>query len=116
MRKYLLHVLIISFVFLLAHTAQVATYAGELEDAKEEVRNNPDYAVAHFNLGLAYNKSGKYKEAIESFKQAIRIDPDDRDVHYNLGNAHFNLGVTYHKSGKYKEAIESFKHGRRCSE
>jgi len=34
MRKYLLHVLIISFVFLLAPTAHVATYAGEIEDVK----------------------------------------------------------------------------------
>jgi len=36
MRKYLLHVLIISFVFLLAPTVQVASYAGKLEDAKEK--------------------------------------------------------------------------------
>ena len=34
MRKYLPHILIISFVFLLAHTAQVATYAGENEHIK----------------------------------------------------------------------------------
>jgi len=44
MRKYLLHVLIISFVFLLAPTAQVVSYAGAIEDAKEEVRKNPDDA------------------------------------------------------------------------
>jgi hypothetical protein len=36
MRKYLLHVLIVSFVFLLTPTAHVASYAGELEDAKEK--------------------------------------------------------------------------------
>jgi len=48
MRKYLLHVLIISFVFLLAPTAQIASHAGEIEDAKVEVRNNPDDALAHF--------------------------------------------------------------------
>ena len=54
MRKYLLHVLIISFVFLLAPTVQVASYAGAIEDAKEEVRNNPDNAVAHSNLGFVY--------------------------------------------------------------
>ena len=35
MKKYLLHVLIISFVFLLAPTAQVATYAGEVEGVVE---------------------------------------------------------------------------------
>ena len=54
MRKYLLHILIISFVFILTPTAQVATYAGKIEDAKEEVRKNPDDAEAHNNLGLAY--------------------------------------------------------------
>ena len=102
MRKYLLHVLIISFVFLLAPAAQVVSHAGELEDAKEEVRKNPDDALAHFGLGFAYGESGKYKEAIESYKQAIRINPD-------LADAHYNLGLAYKKSGMYKEAIESFK-------
>ena len=102
MRKYLLHVLIISFVFLLAPTAQVATYAGEIEDAKEEVRKNPDDALAHNGLGIAYAKSGKHKEAIEAYKHVIRIDPDHAFVHYNLGYA-------YYKLGKYKDAIESFK-------
>ena len=85
MRKYLLHVLIISFVFLLAPTAQVVSYAGAIEDAKEEVRKNPDDAMAHFKLGVAYGESGKYEEAIESHKQAIRIDPDDATAHYGLG-------------------------------
>ena len=50
MRKYIPHVLIISFVFLLAPTAHVASYAGEIEDARDEVRNNPDDADAHYNL------------------------------------------------------------------
>jgi hypothetical protein len=65
MRKYLLHVLIISFVFHLAPTAQVASHAGELEDAKEEVRNNPDDAKAHYNFGTVYSESGMYKKAIK---------------------------------------------------
>ena len=71
MRKYLLHVLIISFVFLLAPAIQVASYADEkrLEDAKEEVRKNPDDAEVHYNLGYAYGESGRYQEAIESYKQ-----------------------------------------------
>ena len=87
MRKYLLHVLIISFVFLLAPTAHVATYAGELEDAKEEVRNNPDDADAHFYLGLAYGELGKHKEAIEAYKQALRLDPDNAHRYIHLGVA-----------------------------
>ncbi|MDP7530968.1 MAG: tetratricopeptide repeat protein, partial [Candidatus Scalindua sp.] len=136
MRKYLLHVLIISFIFLLAPTVHVASYAGEIEDAKEEVRKNPDDASAHYNLGGAYIKSGKWKEAIESYKQVLRIDPDHADAHFYLGCiydelgkyqeaiesfkqairidpveavAHFNLGYAYGELGKYEEAIESYK-------
>ena len=102
MRKFILHVLIISFVFILAPTAQVVSHAGELEDAKEEVRKNPDDAEAHYMLGLAYSKLGMEKEAIKSYKQAIKIDPD-------LAIAHYKLGLAYGKSGMYEEAIESFK-------
>jgi|TARA_B100000315_G_scaffold90288_1_gene82986 hypothetical protein len=47
MKKHLLpHILIVSFVFLLAPTAHVVSYAGEIEFYKEEVRKNPDDALA----------------------------------------------------------------------
>jgi len=35
-------------------TPTVASYAGKIETAKEEVRKNPDDALAHNNLGIAY--------------------------------------------------------------
>ena len=102
MRKYLLHILIISFVFILAPTAHVASHAGELEDAKEKVRIDPDDAWAHNDLGCVYDDLGKYQEAIKSFKQAIRLDPDN-------AAAHFNLGYAYGMLGKYEEEIEAYK-------
>jgi len=101
MRKYLLHVLIISFVFLLAPTAHVASYAGELEDAKEKVRIDPDYAPAHYNLGTAYIRLNKYKEAIKSLRQSIRIDPDH-------AGAHTNLGIAYVLSNDRASALEQY--------
>ena len=47
MRNYLLHILIISFVFILVPTAQAASYAGEIETYKQEVEKNPDDVGAH---------------------------------------------------------------------
>ena len=90
MMKYLPHILIISFVFLLAPTAHVASYAGwiedDIEDAKKEVRKNPDDAVAHFNLGKAYGMSVSHQDESErSYKQAIWIDPEYAEAHYYLG-------------------------------
>ncbi len=86
MRKYLLHVLIISFVFFLTPTIQAASDVEEaIEEYKQAIRINPDDATAHTNLGVAYGSSGMYKEAIEACKQAIRINPDNAVAHSNLG-------------------------------
>jgi len=52
---------------------------------KQAIRIDPDYADAHFNLGVTYDESDRYKEAIEAYKQVIRINPDDADTHYHLG-------------------------------
>ena len=66
MRKHLLHVLIISFVFILTLTIQAASDLEEqIEACKQAARKNPDDAQAYFNLGYAYGKSGMNKEAIE---------------------------------------------------
>ena len=114
MRKYIPHILIISFVFLLAATA---SYAGEtyeeyskridneraIDNAKEEVRNNPDDKWAHSNLGNAYYNSGKYEEAIESYKQAIRIDPDFAIAYHNLGLAYRRWGFSQKSAEKALE-------------
>ena len=95
MRKYLLHVLIISFVFLLTPACDVAKTVEEIEieieDAKEEVRKNPDDAKAHNGLGYTYDELGKYEEAIKPYKQAIRIDPDFKEAHYNLGVCYIGI-------------------------
>jgi len=73
-----------------------------IEALKQAIRINPDYAVAHFNLGLTYDELGRYNEAIEAYKQAIKINPDDSSTHKSLG-------VVYYKLNRYREAVEAFK-------
>ena len=55
-------------VLFIVVNSPVISMAGEVEDAKEQVRQNPDDANAHFNLGIAYGKSGQHQEAIASYK------------------------------------------------
>ena len=83
MMKYLPHILIISFVFLLTHTVQVATYAGRIEDAKEKVRNNPDDAEAHFNLGNAYHQLNDRDSALEQYKILKKLDTELANTLYD---------------------------------
>ncbi|MCZ7400350.1 MAG: tetratricopeptide repeat protein [Candidatus Methanoperedens sp.] len=85
----------------------------------------------HNNLGLAYDRIGKYEEAIKELNEALRLNPDYIEVHNNLGvtydrmgmpeeavnelkealklnpdytEAHCNLGNIYARSGRYEEA------------
>ena len=59
----------------------------------------PDLAEAHNNLGVAYYKMRRSKEAIESYKQAISLEPD-------YAEAYFNLGVVYLATKKKDAALE----------
>lgn len=41
----------------------------------------------HYNIGNAYFKQRRYKEAIRSYKNALRADPFNDQVRYNLSQA-----------------------------
>jgi tetratricopeptide (TPR) repeat protein len=58
--------------------------ADKLEEA---VRIKPDFAEAHGNLGIALEEAGKMPEAISHFEDALRIQPDYAEAHYALGLA-----------------------------
>jgi S1-C subfamily serine protease len=69
---------------------------------KMRIKNSPNNAIAHFYLGLAFERLSRGNEAIEAYKGAIRIEPDDSDFYYNLG-------VSYIRLGNHNEAIKAFK-------
>jgi len=85
---------------LLVVVTSTVSWAGELEDAQEAVRQNPNDAVAHYTLGNGYGKSGQYQEAITSFREAIRINP-------NFAGAHYNLGLNF---GRTKNGFDAIRH------
>ncbi|MBS1257407.1 MAG: Cell division coordinator CpoB [Candidatus Scalindua arabica] len=102
MRKYLLPVLIISFVFFPTPAIQAASdVEATIDEGKQAVGENPDDTAVHFDRGVEHLRSGMYKEAIESLKQVVRINPD--------AVSHYNLGFVYDRTGRYKEAIEVYK-------
>ncbi len=100
-------------IFLSVH---VATYAGEIEDAKEEVRKNPDYADARLKLGHAYVQLHKVQEAIKSYKEAIWIYPDYAAAHFFLAGAYELESVITLFSKGIQKAIKHYEKAIICAE
>jgi Flp pilus assembly protein TadD len=48
------------------------------------VRQRPDYAEAHNNLGIALGSQGRLRDAIGQFEQALRLKPEFPDARRNL--------------------------------
>ena len=65
------------------------------------IKIKPDYAEAHYNLGVIFKDLGNLNDAIECFKKAIKHIPNYPDAYNNLGNAQGDLGLL-------DEAIESY--------
>ena len=66
---------------------------GQDEDAIKNfvtsLRLVPDDVHANYNLGRAYIRTKKYREAILSLEKAREMDPDNAEIHLNLGYAYY---------------------------
>ena len=65
--------------------------AKQLQQSKDQYKK--EALKFHYNLGLAYDQSGQFKEALEEYKKALEIDGQDADLQYNLAiiyDEHFN--------------------------
>ena len=45
----------------------------------------PDLAISHYNLGVAFEKSGEVDEAIDQYHETLRIEPANRKAIIDLG-------------------------------
>ena len=70
--------------------------AGQLEAALETFEQlttiAPDFADAHYHLGLVYYQKTEYQKAIDAFTQTLKLLPRDID-------ALIRLGLASHKAG-----------------
>ena len=104
-----------------------------LEPHKADRENDSAY---FFNeLGIAYRKKGRLKEAIASYRRALSLDPKNPAIAKNLADAyyfnkeysktveecqtilrsnpefrqaHYTLGMAYYRLGRHGEALEEF--------
>jgi len=64
------------------------------------IEEQPDSAVAHFNLGLAYTDVGKMTSAERAYRRAVELDP-------TLVEAWVNLAGALLLQWRFEEALEA---------
>jgi len=71
--------------------------------SRTAVVKDPLTPEEHLNLGVAYEKSGEFDNAIKEYELAARTQPI---AYLYLGNAHFQKQDWAHAEHNYKKAIE----------
>ena len=62
-----------------------------IEQYKKVIKLKPEYPYAHYNLGCAYIKLGKYGKAKFELLTAIDLKNTVPDFHYNLAYVYKQL-------------------------
>jgi len=81
-----------------------AQYKDAVGSLTQAVTVNPQDAIAHTKLGLAYSALGEHKSAITAFKQAIKLNRAFVDA-----DSYFRLGFAYLALSDYASAIDPLK-------
>lgn len=69
------------------------------------LRRNPQAWAAHYNLGTALARAGRWEEAIQHFDQALGLKPDSADAQNNLGVALLHLNREQEALGHVQQAL-----------
>lgn len=69
---------------------------------KKILSKNKEDDVAHFYLGLTYNKLNEDEDSAKSLKEAVRLKPDNTEYQTELGAINIKLA-------KYDEAVSALK-------
>lgn len=69
----------------------------------------PDFALAHFNLGIAKRGVGDLTGAVAAYERAIAIDPEYAATYQNLGVALFKLGNIPESIQAFQQAVALYR-------
>lgn len=75
---------------------------------KRAIKQSPNAAVYHFNLGRAYHELFDLEKSVASLYEAIRLQEDYADAYYNLG-------IVYEDHNHFTEAAEAYRHALKLS-
>ncbi|TRO79496.1 tetratricopeptide repeat protein [Desulfuromonas acetexigens] len=94
-----------------AHTGIGFAYMqkGEYLDAvgafQQAIKENPNFALAHFRLGEVYHALDKWELAVASLRKAAELAPVVPEIRYKLGLAHMKNGQTPEALAAFEEVL-----------
>ncbi|KPK84574.1 MAG: hypothetical protein AMJ81_05205, partial [Phycisphaerae bacterium SM23_33] len=81
-------------------------YHDEIVMWQDNVRHRQDNPRAHYNLGTALGKAGRYAEGVVHLRRAVELKPDYAKAHQNLGNALASLGEHVQAVEHYTRSLQ----------
>jgi len=75
---------------------------GAIDLYLQSIKLEPGSSEVHLNLGHAYLKVQKDREAVKAFKESAKLNPNVAETYYGLGFSNFRLG-------RYRDAADAFK-------
>lgn len=85
---------------------QNGRHASAVELIARAIRIDPDYPLAHVNMGNALRGLGRQVEALASYDQALRLKPE-------YATAFYNKGIVLHELKQPLEALASYERALR---
>jgi len=73
-----------------------------IQQYRKAIDLQPNYVMAHYNIGINYDYLKEYAKAIASYKRAIALRPGYARAYYHTGLAHCSLK-------EYEEALAAFR-------
>jgi tetratricopeptide (TPR) repeat protein len=85
---------------------QLGDAAGAEEQFREVTRRSPEFAKAHFSLGVVLAAAGRHQEAIESFSKALAHDGGYLQARLQLANVLARSGRPGEALVEYRRVLE----------
>jgi type IV pilus biogenesis/stability protein PilW len=86
------------------HLLRFEDFQKAVDFFQRAIKVDAKFSEAHNNLGVAYEKTGRFNDAIDFYKKAL-----SNTMYQSPEKAYNNLGRVYYRLGRYDEAIDAYK-------